>query len=128
MPGQQSPYPWVPGQAAVGSKVFPEPTIFGGRQTIQGGVYTYLPAMTAPGTIASGGTVSNNTGIDAIVYASATLGISAQKVLSTVGNVTTAVSVPGTVTPGNSAQYFVPGSGAIALTYAGTLTWAWTPA
>jgi hypothetical protein len=126
--GQRSPYPWAPGQVATGSKVFETPVIFAQPQVIQGGTYTYPPSMTAPGTVASGGTVANSTGLDAVVYASATGGISAQKVLSTVGAVTTAVTVPGSVSPGNTGQYSVAGAGAIALTYAGTLTWAWTPA
>ena len=54
------------------------------------------------------------------MYASSTLGIASAKVGTT--------SIPGSVSAGNTAQYLVPATSAIAVTYSGTLTWAWLPA
>ena len=70
-----------PGQARIGQKVIPEPTIFVQPVVMQGGMATQvngatLPVITAPGTVASLGTVTNTTGFDAMVYMSASTGIS----------------------------------------------------
>lgn len=112
MPGQ-----WYPGQVAVGSKVFNEPVVHAQVATFQKGTYSIPPGVTSPGTVATGGTVSNSLGLDAIVYASATTGIQAAKVGT--------VSIPGSVNSGNAAQFFVPGNSSITLTYTGALTWTW---
>ena len=122
MPGV---YPWTPGQAAVGSKVFSEPVIVNGLMTIQKGTYSFPPSVTAPGTVASGGTVVNNTGVDAIVYAQATTGISAVKVVAYNGANSGTTTVPGSIFAGATGTYSVPGPGAIIVTYTGTLSWAW---
>jgi hypothetical protein len=121
----QSQYPWAPGQAAVGFKAFNEPVIVNGVLQIQKGTYSFPPPVTAPGTIASAGTVVNSSGVDCLVYASATTGISAAKILSYNGPVASTLSVAGTTPALNTATYYVPGPGAIALTYTGTLTWVW---
>ena len=84
---------------------------------MQAGVYTNAPTAATPGTVVSGGTVSNSLGYDAVVYASATTGIQSAKVGT--------VSIPGSVNSGNTTDYIVPGGSTITLTYGGTLTWTW---
>jgi hypothetical protein len=120
-----SQYPWTPGQAPLGAKVQNSPMAVTGLLQIQKGTYTFPPSITAPGTIASAGTVLNSTGVNCLVYASATTGISAVKVLSYNGANSTSVSPAGTVPALVTGTYFVPGPGAIAITYTGTLTWTW---
>jgi len=118
-------YPWTPNQAQVGSKVYNEPVVVNGLLTIQKGTWSFPPSVTAPGTVASGGTVVNNTGVDAIVYASATTGISAVKVVSYNGVNSGTTSVPGSIYAAATGTYSVPGPGAIIVSYTGSLTWAW---
>ena len=126
---------WFPGDSAVGSKVEAAPAIFAqgvtfqnavsfqgsatvaGVQTFQAGQLNTAPTATTPGTVASGGTVSNSLGFDAVVYASATTGISA----ATVGTVT----IPGSALSGQTTTYVVPGGSSITLAYTGTLSWKW---
>ena len=122
MPSQ---YPWYPGQNAQGSHVINAPVIVNGLAQFQKGRWTFPPTLTAPGTIASPGTVANTTGYDAWVYASATTGISAVKVLAYNGANTGTISASGSVYAGATGTYFVPGPAAIAITYTGTLTWVW---
>jgi hypothetical protein len=111
------PSSWYPGDLAVGSKVFSEPVVHAGLAVFQKGQYSIPPGVTTPGTVATGGTVSNSLGLDVIVYASATTGIQSAKVGT--------VSIPGSVNSGNTADYFVPGNSSITLTYSGTLSWTW---
>jgi hypothetical protein len=113
------PGAWNPGDVAVGSKVFPEPVVHAGLATFQKGQFSIPPGVTSPGTVATGGTVSNNLGLDAVVYASATTGIQSAKIGT--------VSIPGSVNSGNTADFIVPGNSSITLTYSGTLTWVWLP-
>lgn len=111
---------WFPGDNALGFKVYSEPVLDTQTHVFQKGQASLAYSVTAPGTIASGGTVSNNTGVDCVVYASATSGIASSKISTT--------SVPGSVSSGNTAQFLVPATGSITVTYSGTLTWAWFPA
>jgi hypothetical protein len=114
---------WFPGDSAAGYKVSADPQIFTQAVTFQkavqfqAGQYNSDPQPTSPGTVAPGGTVSNSLGYDAVVYASATTGIQSAKVGT--------VSIPGSVSGGNSADYIVPGGSTITLAYTGTLTWVW---
>jgi hypothetical protein len=120
-----SQYPWVPGQVLTGYKTFADNVVVAGLLQIQKGTYSFTPAVTSPGTVASAGTVLNNTGVNCLVYASATTGISASKILAYNGAVATTTTPAGTTPALNTATYYVPGPGAIALTYTGTLTWTW---
>lgn len=113
MPGPQ----WFPGDLFPGGKVNPEQNLFAQPPIMQKGVYTNVATPGAQGTVASGGTVSNLLGFDAIVYASATTGIQSAKVGT--------VSIPGSVNSGLSASYVVPGGSTITLTYSGSLSWTW---
>jgi hypothetical protein len=122
MPGV---YPWAPGQAAVGSKAFNEPVIVNGLMQIQKGTYSFPPSVTAPGTVASGGTVANTTGYNCWVYASASTGISAVKVVNYNGANSGTLTTAGTVPALGQGSYFVPGPGAIIVSYSGSLSWAW---
>ena len=61
-------YPWTPNQVAAGYDTHPAPQIFGGVVQLQKGTYSFLPSITAPGTVASAGTVLNSTGADCLVY------------------------------------------------------------
>lgn len=114
---------WFPGDLAVGSHVETAPWIFASAvtsqkvATFQAGQLNNAPQPTSPGTVASGGTVSNALGYDAIVYASATTGISATKVGT--------VSIPGSVVSGETATYVVPGGSTVTISYTGTLSWTW---
>jgi hypothetical protein len=115
-------YPWVPGEVAVGSKVNAAPQVDAQKHVFQKGVATggtnwSPPFVATPGTVATGGTVSNSTGYDVYVYASATTGISAAK-LGT-------YSVPGSSSAGETLTFGLPAGGAITLTYSGSLTWLW---
>jgi hypothetical protein len=123
----QSNYPWAPNQAAVGVDVHNVASVFTGQIQKQGGQRSFPPAVTAPGTIASAGTVQNSTGYDCLVYASATSGIGSVKVLSYNGGNATSSTPYGTVSSAATAAVLVPGPGAIAVTYNGTLTWTWQP-
>lgn len=116
---------WFPEQAAVGRKVNDVPTQFTQPVVMQGGMATQvngasLPVITAPGTVASAGTVTNTTGFDAMVYASATTGI--QKV---VFPGITGGTIAGTTPAAQTVPLYVPNNSAVAVTYTGTLTWTW---
>jgi hypothetical protein len=113
VPGPQ----WFPGDLFPGAKVNPEQNLFVKPPIMQSGVLTNAPTAATPGTVATGGTVSNSLGYDVVVYASATTGIQAAKVGT--------VSIPGSVNGGNAADYIVPGNSTITLTYTGTLSWVW---
>lgn len=108
---------WYPGDSAVGSRVNPEQNIFVKPPVMQSGVWTNAPTAATPGTVASGGTVSNSLGYDVMVYASATTGIQAAKVGT--------VSVPGSSIAGQTTGFILPGGSTITLTYSGTLSWTW---
>jgi len=113
---------WFPGNAAVGRKVIPEPAQFTQPVVMQGGVATGVngispPVVTTPGTAGPGTAVTNTTGFDCMVYASATTGIS-----KVVANGGTAV---GTVYAGATGSYYVINNQSITVTYTGTLTWEW---
>ena len=108
---------WYPGDNAPGVKVIASPTLFPQTPQLQKGQYTSAPTPATPGTVASGGTVSNTLGYDVIVYASATTGVQSAKVGT--------VSIPGSANSGQSVDYVVPGGSTITLTYSGNLTWVW---
>jgi hypothetical protein len=128
---------WYPGQAWPGYRVFNEPVVFAQPATFQGttpatfqggitspavatlskGIASAGPLVTSPGTVATGGTVSNATGYDVMVYASATTGISSAKIGTAV--------VAGSVGAGFTASYYLYSGNTITLSYTGTLTWNW---
>jgi hypothetical protein len=85
-----------------------------------GGLATVPPAVTTAGTVVSAGTVSNTTGYDVNVYASATSGIAKTVYPGIAGG-----TVPGTIAPGATADYYLANGQSIAVTYNGTLTWEW---
>lgn len=113
MPGPQ----WYPGDLAVGTRVNPEQNLFVKPPLMQSGVATTAPTAATPGTVASGGTVSNTLGYDVAVYASSTTGISASKVGT--------VSIPGSALSGETVTYMVPYGSSVTISYTGTLTWVW---
>lgn len=120
---------WQPGVAAVGQKVFQTPTAFTQPVVFQGGVATQvrgssLPFITAPGTVASAGTVTNTTGFDAMVYMSATTGISKVVFVGVPGG-TIAATEGGTVAPATPLPVYWPNNQGVAVTYAGSLSWTW---
>jgi hypothetical protein len=120
-----------PGQNAAGYKVNSAPQIDTGRHVFQRGVATGgsnygPPTVTAPGTVASAGTVTNSTGYDCMVYASATGGV------TTVILVNTAAKLPypggtvvGTTPAAQTVDMYVAAGQGVAITYSGTLSWAW---
>jgi len=120
MPGVIPASGWFPGENVPGVKVMGAPVLDTQTHGFQKGQASLAFSVTSPGTIVSGGTVSNSTGVDCVVYASATSGIASSKIGST--------SIPGSVSAGNTAQFLVPATSAITVTYSGTLTWAWLPA
>jgi hypothetical protein len=120
-------YPWYSGQAPLGVKTFAGPAWFSQYVQKQGGVRSWQPSITAPGTIVSAGTVVNSTGLDCNVYMAASEGITSVKILSSATTSATSYSPPGTIGIGQGADYMVPGPGAIAVTYAGSLAWTWVP-
>jgi hypothetical protein len=120
MPGFAPASGWYPGDAAVGYHVQAAPALYAQTAVFQKGVATSNFTLTQPGTVGSGTAVSNTTGVDAVVYASATAGISAAKVGT--------ASVPGSIPAAQGAQYTVLASSSLTLTYGGTLTWLWLPA
>lgn len=116
---------WYPGQAEVGAKVFATPVAFTQPVVFQSGIATQvngasLPVVTAPGTIASAGTVTNGTGFDCMVYASATSGIP-----KVVFPGIAAGTISGTAAPGQTVPIYWPNNQGVAVTYNGTLTWTW---
>ncbi len=113
MPGPQ----WYPGDLFPGARVNPEQNLFVKPVITQAGVLNTAATPASPGTVATGGTVSNSLGYDAVVYASATTGIQSAKVGT--------VSIPGSVNSGNTVDYVVPGGSTITITYTGTLSWVW---
>ena len=124
----RSQYPWTPGQAAVGAHAFNQPLIASQYAQFQGGQYSFLPSLTQPGTVASGGTVLNSTGMECMVYLAATSGsITAVKLLSYNGAVATSYTVQGTIASPNTLPVLVTGPGAIAVTYNASLAWTWVP-
>jgi hypothetical protein len=98
-------------------KVNSGPVLDAQTAIFQKGQLNTAPTPATPGTVATGGTVSNTLGYDVVVYASSTTGISATKVGT--------VSIPGSVTSGATADYIVPGGSTITITYTGTLSWVW---
>lgn len=127
MSGNVNPitHAWFPGEAAVGQKVESVPVTFTQPVVLQGGMATQvngasLPVITAPGTVASAGTVTNTTGFDAMVYASATTGI--QKI---VFPGIAAGTVAGTVPALQTVPFYLPNNSGVAVTYTGVLTWTW---
>ena len=127
MAATTSQYPWVPGQNFAG-KVFNDNVVVNGVLQIQKGTYSFPVSVTAPGTVASGGTVLNSTGVDNTVFLSATSGsITAVKLLSYNGAVTTSYSISGTVASPSVISVPVAGPGAIAVTYNGSMAWTWVP-
>lgn len=120
---------WFPGQAAVGQKVIPEPTVFTQPVVFQGGVATGVsgaspPVIAAPGTVASAGTVTNTTGFDCNVYMSATTGISKIVFVGVAGG-TIGAGAGGTTPALQTVDVYVANNQAIAVTYTGTLSWTW---
>jgi hypothetical protein len=113
VPGPQ----WYPGDLAPGTKVNSGPQLDTQTAIFQKGQWNTAPTPTTPGTVATGGTVSNTLGYDVVVYASSTTGISAAKVGT--------VSIPGSAVSGQTATYIVPGGSTVTITYTGTLSWVW---
>lgn len=113
MPGPQ----WYPGDLFPNAKVNADVNLFAQPAIMQKGVWTTSPTPATPGTVATGGTVSNTLGYDVVVYASSTTGISAAKVGT--------VSIPGSVVSGQTATYIVPGYSTVTISYTGTLSWVW---
>jgi len=113
------PGTWSPGDAAIGQRVIPETTVFGAVPTFQQGFATYPKTVTTPGTIASGGTVTNTTGVDVMVYMSATGGIGTG--ISVSGNQFT----QGTFPANQLAAIYLPANGFMTFTYSTVLTWKW---
>jgi hypothetical protein len=116
---------WFTGVAAVGTKVETAPMQFTQPVVMQGGMATQvngaaLPVITAPGTVASAGTVTNTTGFDAMVYASATSGIT-----KVVFPGISAGTIAGTTAPGITVPIYWPNNQGVAVSYNGTLTWTW---
>jgi hypothetical protein len=128
--GGTGQYPWYQGGNAQGWHVEggPRGIIVPGQVQRQNGGWSFPPSVTAPGTVASAGTVANSTGYDCYVYVSATTGIQAVKIFAYNGANAGSILPAGTVPGAATATYFVPGPGAIAVTYTGTLTWAWQAA
>jgi hypothetical protein len=126
-PSAASQYPWVQGTVQTGVEAIGSPVIVAGYLQKQGGIRSFQPAITAPGTIASSGTVFNSTGLDCNVYMSATVGITSVKILAYNGGVATSYSPPGSIAPGQTVDFQVPGPGAIEVTYTGALSWTWVP-
>lgn len=128
-PQTTSQYPWLPTQVKVGFHTFNQGVVVGGLFQKQGGQYSFPPSITAPGTVASGGTVVNSTGADCVVYLSATSGsITAVKLLSYSGANTSSYSIGGTIASPGVLPVTVYGPGAISVTYNGGLAWTWVPA
>jgi len=117
---------WFPGDAAVGSEVHSVPQIFSRPVVMQQGMATGVngavpPSVTAPGTVASAGTVTNGTGYDCMVYLSATTGI--QKIVYP--QYGAGGTIAGTTPAAQTSDIYVPNNVQIAVTYTGTLTWTW---
>lgn len=127
MAGEFSQYPWYQGQTQPGVDVHNSPQVMTGQVAFQKGRWSFPPPVTAPGTVASGGTVANSTGYDCLVYLTSSAGASV-KVLSYNGPNATTWTLPGTVGAGALVPVYVPGPGGIAVTYAsGTINWTWMP-
>ena len=113
---------WSPGQVSAGNEVHPGPQIFYRPAVFQQGIATGVngvspPSVTTPGTAGPGTAVTNSTGFDCMVYASAGAGIS--KVVVNGG------TAAGTIAPGGQGSYYVINNQSINVTYAGALTWEW---
>lgn len=116
---------WYPGAVWPGYHVETAPWVFTQPVTFQGttapqfqsSLVTSPPVVTSPGTVATGGTVSNSLGYNAIVYASATTGISSAKIGTAV--------LPGSAVAGEMATYYVVKGQTVTLSYTGSLTWVW---
>ena len=116
---------WSPGKAAVGVDVHSVPQQFSQPVVFQGGIATQvsgaaLPVITAPGTVASAGTVTNSTGFDAMVYASATTGIQKIVFVGVAGG-----TIAGTTPAAQTVPLYWPNNTQVAVTYTGTLSWTW---
>lgn len=123
-------YPFYPGESFTGVRIEQGPMAVTGYFQKQAGVRSWDPPVTAPGTVASGGTVANPTGLDCLVYLTmpAPGTITAVKVLSSTLSSATSYSPGGTIAGGALAPpVIVKGPGAIAVTYSGTLSWLWQP-
>lgn len=121
-------YPWYTGQAAGNFHVVANPAIFAQYVQKQGGVRSWQPSITAPGTIASAGTVFNSTGLDCMVYVSPIQGtVGAIKVLSSALSSATSYTIGGGVPIYGIVPVLVPGPGGVAVTYSGSLSWTWVP-
>jgi hypothetical protein len=105
--------PWYPGQVNIGQKV--EAAVFGMAK----GFWSQPPVVANLGTVLTGGTVTNSTGFDCMVYMSSTTGIS--KVVFNSGSTVSA----GTVGPAQVLPVYVPAGYTLTPTYTGTLTWTW---
>lgn len=128
-PQTTSQYPWTPGQVKAGFHAFNSGVVVSGLFQKQGGQYSFPPAITAPGTVASAGTVLNSTGADCTVYLTPTSGtITAVKILAYNGPNATSYNVGGSIVAPAVLPVNVPGPGAIAVTYGGGLAWTWVPA
>jgi hypothetical protein len=103
---------WYPGQVAVGQKVFGDPVL------MARGFASQPPAITTPGTVASGGTVTNSTGYDVIVYGATTSTI-------TQVNINGGSIHAGSVASGT---WYLPAGQTIAVTAGGTFAWTWLAA
>jgi hypothetical protein len=122
------PYPWYPGANFSGVKVESSPMVVAGYVQKQGGVRSWQPVITAPGTVASAGTVFNSTGLDCMVYLEPVQGtIGAIKILSSALSSATSYTIGGGVPIYGIAPVLVPGPGGVAVTYSGSLSWTWVP-
>lgn len=106
---------WYPGQVAVGQKV--EASVFGMAR----GFWSQPPVVTTPGTVLTGGTITNTTGFDCMVYMSATTGIG-KIVVNGNGTVSTGATASASGAP---IGIYLPVNQTIVPTYTGTLTWTW---
>ena len=111
---------WFPGDNAEGFRVESGPVLNSQTLGLQKGQASLAYSVTGPGTVASAGTVSNNTGVDCMVYAYATGGnITAVKIGGT--------AVGGSASTGNVLTVMIPATSSITVSYTGTLTWTWLP-
>src|SRR5271155_4603711 len=103
--------PWYPGQVAIGQRV--EAAVFGMAK----GFWSEPPVVTNLGTVLTGGTVTNSTGFDCMVYMSATTGIG--KIVFNSGGT---IGLGGTVSGANIiTPVYVPAGWTLTPTYTGTL-------
>lgn len=108
MPGQ-----WYPGFNAPNEKI--EAT----KVNMAAGFMSQPPTLvSAPGTWAPGaGTVTNTTGYDCMVYASATVGVGTISI--------NGAALAGTVGAGVAISAYLPANQTLSFTYGGVITWKW---